>query len=106
LQQKHSDSSTSNIILCAYHAWCTAINGNMQAGIRLAYGSATYSFVMQAGHRYVLPYLRWCRDLPCIRAKNSYSIEHRLIDYVPTAFYGAVVVVSPDARAASSSYLS
>jgi hypothetical protein len=41
-----------------------------------------------------------------IRAKNSYSIEHRLIDYVPTAFYGAVVVVSPDARAASSSYLS
>jgi hypothetical protein len=40
------------------------------------------------------------------RAKNSYSIEHRLIDYVPTAFYGAVVVVSPDARAASSSYLS
>jgi ABC-type amino acid transport system permease subunit len=44
--------------------------------------------------------------LQSIRAKNSYSIEHRLIDYVPTAFYGAVVVVSPDARAASSSYLS
>jgi hypothetical protein len=36
-----------------------------------------------------------------IRAKNSYSIEHRLMDYVPAAFYGAVVVVSPDARAAS-----
>jgi hypothetical protein len=41
-----------------------------------------------------------------IRAKNSYSIECRLMDYVPTAFYGAVVVVSPDARAASSSNLS
>jgi hypothetical protein len=35
----------------------------MQAGIRLACGKATYSFVMQAGDRYVLPYLRWCRDL-------------------------------------------
>eukprot|EP00953_Heterococcus_sp_UTEX-ZZ885_P034523 17867-Heterococcus_DN1.PRE.3 len=32
------------------------------------------------------------RFLHCVRAKNSYSIEHRLIDYVPTAFYGAVVV--------------
>jgi hypothetical protein len=41
-----------------------------------------------------------------LRAKNSYSIERRLMDYVPTAFYGAVVVVSPDARAASSSSLS
>jgi hypothetical protein len=41
-----------------------------------------------------------------VRAKNRYSIEHRLIDYVPIAFYGAVVVVSPDARAASSSSLS
>jgi hypothetical protein len=33
-------------------------------------------------------------------------IERRLMDYVPTAFYGAVVVVSPAARAASSSSLS
>ena len=57
----------------------------------------------------MLPYLRWCRDLTYsahFEAKNSYSIEHRLMDYVPTAFYGAVVVVSPDARAASSSNLS
>jgi hypothetical protein len=28
------------------------------------------------------------------KAKNSYSIEHRLMVYVPTAFYGAVVVFS------------
>jgi hypothetical protein len=41
-----------------------------------------------------------------IRAKNSYSIERRLMGYVSTAFYGAVVVVSPAARAASSSSLS
>jgi hypothetical protein len=31
-----------------------------------------------------------------IRAKNSYSIERRLVDYVPTAFYGAVMVVTGD----------
>jgi hypothetical protein len=26
------------------------------------------------------------------KAKNSYSIEHRLMVYVPAAFYGAVAV--------------
>jgi hypothetical protein len=41
-------------------------------------------------------------ELLLFRAKNRYSKERRLMDYVPTAFYGAVVVVSPDARAASS----
>eukprot|EP00953_Heterococcus_sp_UTEX-ZZ885_P019409 10835-Heterococcus_DN1.PRE.2 len=29
------------------------------------------------------------------KENNSYSIERRLMDYVPTAFYGAVMVVSP-----------
>jgi hypothetical protein len=71
------------------HRLCEA--NCMQAGIRLACGSATfrakdshsierrpidyvptatlgsccatYSFMMQAGHRYVLPYLRWCTNL-------------------------------------------
>jgi hypothetical protein len=37
------------------------------------------------------------------RYKNSYSIERVLIEYVPTALYRAVVVVSPvNARASSS----
>jgi hypothetical protein len=35
-------------------------------------------------------------SLITFRAKNSYSIERRLMDYVPTAFYGAVVVVVPE----------
>jgi hypothetical protein len=33
--------------------------------------------------------------IPGFKAKNSYSIERRLMDYVPTAFYGAVMVKSP-----------
>jgi hypothetical protein len=43
-------------------------------------------------------------ELLLFRAKNRYSIERRLMDYVPTAFYGAVVVVSPDAIRAKNSY--